>query len=59
MELEFGCRRIQFIDSSAYINVPHEWIKTCNLGRGDLVSIRLTENGNLEITPVKGNKGCI
>ena len=58
MRLEFGFRRVQFIDGSAYINLPFEWVKTCKLGRGDRVSIMMMENGRLEIALVDEKGGC-
>ena len=54
MQVKFGSRRLQFINGSAFLNVPRSWVRTLRLQRGDLLVIDLLEDGSLKISPMLG-----
>jgi hypothetical protein len=56
MKLKFGLRKIQVIHGSAFVNLPHAWIQTHSLEKGDKVDISFEEDGTLSIACSKAVK---
>ena len=56
MRLKFGLRKIQVIHGSAFVNLPHAWIQTNRLQKGDKVDIALEEDGTLKIACLRNVK---
>lgn len=50
----FSDKRIMAMNYSRYIALPKDWLRFKGLDAGDTVRITLTEEGDLEIKPVKG-----
>ena len=50
---DFGRRRIVPMNYTRYISIPKDWLRFQKIDEGDEISIRLTEDGNLLLVPVK------
>lgn len=50
----FGEKRIMAMNYTRYISLPKDWLRFKGLDAGDKLMISLTEEGDLEIKPMKG-----
>lgn len=53
MNLQLKPRKIQNMHYSFYVNLPMDWCKTHELGRGSSLQPVILENGDLLIKPIK------
>lgn len=51
MNFVFGQRTIQKVGYSYMLAIPTDWIKNMNIGKGDTLTIEMTEDNSLRISP--------
>jgi antitoxin component of MazEF toxin-antitoxin module len=59
MIFDLGQRKIQKLGYSYMIPIPTSWIRDMNIGKGDTLNIKMTEDKSLKIKPSQGDNGCL
>jgi len=55
MKIKYKPRKIVCANYSFFISLPIDWVRNHNIGKGDLVSSEIQEDGSLSLRPLNKN----